>query len=157
MNEHHGYLKLLNRAYEYSLHGKFNEALDIMNTLDGYEYTRDEYPYLLWGVRESILLNLRSSMLECDITSGHVYVIEDAEKGIVKIGKSTNPQDRIKSIKSISCTKGREFISDKVDNALSYENKVHLHLKDSRVQGEWFSISFDDAVKVVLDYTSRSL
>lgn len=154
MNMHNGYLKLLNRAYEYSLHGRFEEALDIMNTLDGYEYTRNEYPYLLWGVRESIILNLRTAILERDISIGHVYVIEDAERGIVKIGKSTKPQDRINHIKSISCIKGREFISDKVDNALVYENKVHLHLKGNRVEGEWFDISFDDAVKTVLDFTS---
>lgn len=81
--------------------------------------------------------------------TGHVYVVEDKEKGIVKIGKSANPKQRIRNIKRAACAQGREYISHKVLSMSSFENKAHKALAEHHIANEWFKVSFKKAVEVV--------
>lgn len=80
---------------------------------------------------------------------GHVYVVEDKEKGIVKIGRSANPKQRIRNIKRAACAQGREYVSHKVLGMSSFENKTHKALAEHHIANEWFKISFAKAVEVV--------
>lgn len=80
---------------------------------------------------------------------GYVYVVEDKEKGIVKIGRSANPKQRIRNIKRAACAQGREYISHRVLGASGFENKTHKALAKHHISNEWFKVSFQKAVKIV--------
>lgn len=80
---------------------------------------------------------------------GYVYVVEDKEKGIVKIGRSANPRQRIRNIKRAACAQGREYVSRGVLDASGFENKAHKALAEHHIANEWFKVSFQEAVKIV--------
>lgn len=81
---------------------------------------------------------------------GFVYVVEDAATGRVKIGMSRKPEQRIRSVmSSAGISGGRTYISDRLKNARALEAKAHLALAGSRLHGEFFMCSFEDAVSVV--------
>lgn len=65
----------------------------------------------------------------------HTYVIKDKNDGLIKIGRSTTPKKRIKTI---STTSGRDLevliiINDDV------EKELHTRFSNIRVNGEWFN------------------
>ena len=43
----------------------------------------------------------------------------------------------------------RSYFTGKIDNVQSLETELHRHFKDSRLNGEFFNISFDEAVTEV--------
>lgn len=70
--------------------------------------------------------------------------------GQVKIGRSNNPADRLKTYQC-GCPLGAyamPFIL-RTSNACGAESKAHQLLKDYRLEGEWFSVSLDTARNVV--------
>lgn len=81
---------------------------------------------------------------------GFVYVVEDAATGRVKIGMSSKPDRRIKTVRSSAgIADGRAHISVRVKNARALEAAAHLALAGSRLHGEFFMCGFDEAVSVV--------
>jgi transcriptional regulator with XRE-family HTH domain len=76
----------------------------------------------------------------------HVYVIERPD-GLVKIGKSQDPEKRISAIE---CQGGfkttKKWFSEPVDDYSFIENSAHVGLASFRKIGEWFSCSFVYAV-----------
>lgn len=79
----------------------------------------------------------------------HVYVVERGEND-VKIGVSTHPEQRIRTIETQGGFEAkRHFIGESVSNGYRVESLVHFKLAEHRKIGEWFCVSFQDAVSVV--------
>lgn len=79
-------------------------------------------------------------------TVTHVYIIEN-ELGLIKIGFANNPAKRFKSIESASGFQiVKQFISFPSVQSPDIEHALHRKFAEHRKTGEWFSMSFDDAV-----------
>jgi hypothetical protein len=97
----------------------------------------------------------RSGILKSDIdlsrlVAGHVYIIE-RDDGMVKIGVSIDPVNRIKNIASIGGFHiNRQFISDVVIEHLFIERFLHKKFKNKRCIGEWFEVDFEIVKKTYL-------
>jgi hypothetical protein len=77
-----------------------------------------------------------------------VYVIYDGE--FVKVGITTNVQNRLASIRSANTRSITiEYLSPELKNAVAVEQFCHSNLSSRNVSGEWFKCSVDLAVTVV--------
>lgn len=86
-----------------------------------------------------------------------VYVIE-FEESLVKVGRSTNPDTRIKNVSSASGRKHlRTWVSPAVMDAGQLETSCHLALGEFRGHGEWFNCSYDFAVSQARSLASISM
>lgn len=82
--------------------------------------------------------------------SMQVYVIERPD-GLVKIGKSRNPSKRINTLETQGGFRSsRVWMSFPGVFDARTETRAHRALDISRTVGEWFSVSFDDAVASVV-------
>jgi hypothetical protein len=66
------------------------------------------------------------------------YLIYEVSSKLYKIGKSVNPENRMKSIQTSGETKLIHVINRDI------ENKLHRRFKDKRVHNEWFELSDKD-------------
>ena len=81
--------------------------------------------------------------------AGYVYVIEN-ENHKVKIGRSINPEKRIKHIEKISGYKVVNiYVTPCLHQYIQLETFLHGHFATNRSIGEWFNISYHDAVSYV--------
>jgi hypothetical protein len=79
----------------------------------------------------------------------HVYVIED-ENHIVKIGIAGNVAKRISAINQATAYQiVNQYESPSCANARKIEKAAHEYFVDHRKKGEWFTVSFDEAVDFV--------
>lgn len=93
--------------------------------------------------------------------SEYVYFIQNNITGLIKIGATTNPHDRILSIKTtLRTATGIEpdlsfvgIIRTTESSMYDFEKMLHLKYKDSREYGEWFSI---DKNTIIKDYFSEA-
>ncbi|HGH5398650.1 TPA: GIY-YIG nuclease family protein [Raoultella planticola] len=77
--------------------------------------------------------------------AGYVYIVEDVQRGLVKIGKSVNPHSRISDVINISgITRIRQFISHRIAGYSQIEHQMHVIFDERRVRGEWFRCDFDE-------------
>lgn len=84
-------------------------------------------------------------------TIGRVYVVEDADRGLCKIGMTcvkNNPfYNRAKAVRKASgVVSGCVWTSPLVKNAVQLEHDIHTFYKDSRVSGEWFAVPYKTVV-----------
>lgn len=85
----------------------------------------------------------------------YIYVLENAPQGNIKIGKSTNMQQRLRALSGSNS--GGNYITRIAVSDATYlytlEQISHHHFDDFRIQGtEWFDgtyMSFEDAVEYV--------
>ena len=88
---------------------------------------------------------------------GFVYAIFDKDKGCVKIGKSKQPETRIKNIINISGIKNFDvFVSDFTYDYGNVELSLHRYFSESLQKSEWFSINFEDARLAINSMASKS-
>ena len=79
----------------------------------------------------------------------YVYVAEFGA-GLVKVGRSTNPEGRTQALATGSGRKlGRVWISNPVCFAGPFEKRAHAELDEHRSHGEWFNCCFENAVERV--------
>jgi len=79
----------------------------------------------------------------------HVYVFE-ATSGLVKIGHTTQPEQRLKKIQSASGFQiKRQFVSAPCYNYMEVEMNLQKEFAERRQQGEWFAIGFQTAVEAL--------
>jgi hypothetical protein len=79
-------------------------------------------------------------------TIGYVYLACD-DTGLVKIGVSVNPLQRLAAIETTSGRAiTRRYISHMHEGYRETERALHETFKEYRFVGEWFRISFDEAV-----------
>lgn len=75
-----------------------------------------------------------------------MYVVE-TESGKIKIGITTDPKTRMKSLKTITFEKIiNQFLSIKCSDYMDIEKELHDYFNDKRLNGEWFDVPFEDAV-----------
>jgi len=78
--------------------------------------------------------------------TGFIYIIENRDKK-VKIGKSKRPRQRTQVIQFQGGFKAVNiFISAKMTDYDAVENRLHHHFRKYQYIGEWFDISFNEAV-----------
>lgn len=86
---------------------------------------------------------------------GYVYLLKSNKKDTLKIGMTTNLEQRLKSFKSSSKNLGIddetfEFLHTvKVDKCYELENLLHKKFADKRVCGEWFNITKEDFIDML--------
>lgn len=77
-----------------------------------------------------------------------IYIIEDCDSGFIKIGRSTNPETRLKKMQS-----GSSGILRLVDKFQVGSNKaekhIHKELKEYHRNGEWFDVPIELATDTV--------
>ena len=78
---------------------------------------------------------MRSSIMESR-PKAFIYVAEDAVSGRLKIGASTNPEERIKGLR-----KKGQFIRllGFGEGGFRRERSIHRRFAHARISGEWFS------------------
>lgn len=78
---------------------------------------------------------------------GYVYVVDYGVA--VKVGKTTEPEARLKALREY---KGRPqqqyFMSKTIEDYNKAEKAMHRLLSEHRIEGEYFSVPFDEAVKI---------
>ena len=87
--------------------------------------------------------NLKSSEFKDKTTK--IYVMIDKNTGYYKIGRSTNPNLREKTLQSEKPT--IEMIFNK-EAKHSDEKKLHEMFKGNRIRGEWFDLNGSDLLKI---------
>lgn len=93
-------------------------------------------------------------------TSGYVYAIDCGDK--IKIGCSAQPEERIRTLaKTLGLADPRSHISKKCFEHYCFERKVHDSIGGKSQSGEFFNISFSNAVniidEIVIEVTAREL
>lgn len=81
----------------------------------------------------------------------YIYLIQDKETGLTKIGRSEDPQKRLKQLKYPGTLMPRPldfFIYHSWADDPRVEKELHSKFKEQRVRGEWFNLSKDDLVKI---------
>lgn len=91
---------------------------------------------------------------------GCVYIVKNNQSGKVKIGKSIDPELRIKNIKNISgSSTDILFVSKPMYGYSELETELHKRYSDDRRIGEWFAIKDIDqllgAVNELVDNTPQ--
>lgn len=74
------------------------------------------------------------------------YIMHDSATGLFKIGRSSNPSVREKTLQSEKPTIDLVSVFD-----MDIEAQLHEEYKDYRVRGEWFCLTWDmvlDAIKM---------
>lgn len=116
-------------------------TLDELNALTDWQYS-----YLV----ESVRVHLYSAIDVAKVLADQeVYVLLFSDK-TVKIGIAA---DVVARANAISCAKGHEvkrlWSSGPLANAREIENAAHKQFKLARLKGEYFDISFDQAVEAI--------
>ena len=87
----------------------------------------------------------------------YLYVLEFCN-GTVKIGITKEKEKRMKAISSASGMNIlRSYFTEKIDNVQNLEAELHRYFKDNRLNGEFFSISFEEAVSEVIKRTIHQI
>lgn len=75
------------------------------------------------------------------------YIIYDSLKDLYKIGKSNNPEKRIKAL---SVNGGN--LSLVLTNESNIENYLHKKFIHKKISGEWFNLDADDLLELIEKY-----
>lgn len=75
------------------------------------------------------------------------YVMIDTTNNLYKIGKSVNPIVRERTLQSEKPTIELYLVCNS-----DIENILHFKYKNKRVRGEWFSLTQDDLIDLVLEH-----
>lgn len=95
-----------------------------------------------------------SDTLPARAETGHsyIYVVSVTLAGPVKFGRTSNARERIKSLETARGVRfGFIWISEVCSNAESIERALHAQSGGCRQIGEWFAMSFSDAVQLADD------
>ena len=96
----------------------------------------------------------RSSRNDGEQSMKNVYVVEK-ESGLVKIGVSGNVKNRIATLSMQGGFKVKNlYVTEECSNHYNLERIIHANLRDKRRIGEWFEMSFEEAVSTVDKYFS---
>lgn len=76
------------------------------------------------------------------------YIVMN-EKGLYKIGKTTNFDNRIKTLKSNTGNDNDNVIMPICLINGDFESKLHKVFKDKNIKGEWFRLSDDDIIEAL--------
>ena len=77
--------------------------------------------------------------------STKTYLIKDTSTGLIKIGKSKNPKNRLKVLSLANINLELVHVFD-----FNIENYLHREFKNNSVGGEWFNVSAEEVISLVL-------
>jgi len=82
------------------------------------------------------------------LRSGCVYFIKDPVTRLIKIGKTSDLNGRLRTLKQ-KCGGDLELIhSIESEDSCALEKQMHNHFDNKKVIGEWFDLSDDDLVGI---------
>jgi len=70
---------------------------------------------------------------------GYIYLIR-ADNSLFKIGKTINPEDRFKSLQTLSPVPLALIHTVKTGDTMMLEHELHERFSEKREQGEWFKL-----------------
>jgi hypothetical protein len=79
-------------------------------------------------------------------SQGYVYILYNPTNCLVKIGKTKFPYKRFSALSNQNGSKFKYYISDAMFIEGIVEKVMHNKFSFKRRSGEWFDISYDDAV-----------
>ena len=81
----------------------------------------------------------------------YLYIIENVDNGLVKIGYSLDPHRRCASLQTGSSAELRvaHTVAVAEDRARLLEQQMHRDVGPYRVRGEWFSVPLTQAVALL--------
>ena len=126
---------------------KYELACNMLIGLNNWRISNGLRPYMISDIlfmNFSVLTEKKESkVLRC------VYVILFDDES-VKIGVSKDPKKRINTISHSSGKKIVEsWFSDLLENAFDVEHKAHKRFSEKRLKGEYFRISYTDALEAI--------
>lgn len=75
---------------------------------------------------------------------GYVYIVGSSEEGLYKIGKTTSPEKRLRSLQT-ACPYELDYTRwIKTDRMDELERRLHNQFSDKRTRGEWFKLAEED-------------
>lgn len=109
-----------------------------------------------WAARDQILATNRKK----ESKTGYIYMVRAIGTDLYKIGVTAESVNRrIKGIQT-SCPHKLELVcSVLADDYIRRESELHALLKDKRTSGEWFSLSWAEAVWLMgaIDLNSKDM
>ena len=88
----------------------------------------------------------------CQVSSSmFLYIIENVDNGLIKIGYSLTPQRRCASLQTGSSAELRVAYTVAVaeNRARLLEQRMHRDINHYRVRGEWFSVPLAEAIALL--------
>lgn len=88
--------------------------------------------------------------------NGYVYIAKDPDNGLIKIGRTIGKVEY--RIGALNCGRSNHIVqynSFYCKNCIEAENLAHKELKEKRLVGEWFEITYDLANSVVKKITGE--
>lgn len=79
-------------------------------------------------------------------SQGYIYILYNPESNLVKIGRTKNPYKRFTTLSNQNGSKFRYYISNQMFIDEIIEKIMHNKFSFKRKCGEWFSITFDEAM-----------
>lgn len=142
-------LNVLERMCRDAYDQSAEELMDAFRLLSALPCGSD-YPFLLDAVKAHI-----NWMKHCDKATAQaaqpgVYVIEYGD-GVVKIGRTTNFEQRLRTLSTTSFVRPTRSYFHETESCAATELAVHREFAGLRCNGEFFKISFENAVQAVKD------
>ena len=106
-------------------------------------------------MREAIKDRFKAEMVksvfpEIILKRQFVYIIGNEDNSYLKIGVSNDVSKRLKQLQTGSWSKLSVLYKSMVcSNAFNIETIVHNKIDSENIRGEWYDISFDDAVSLI--------
>lgn len=79
----------------------------------------------------------------------YIYAICQEGTTLIKIGRTTNPDARLKNLQIGSGVPLTMKYLWRVSDAVSMEGKLHKRFENLRIQGEWFRLSLEDEAELI--------
>lgn len=115
---------------------------------------KNHYAHMI-GAIELLKNKAFENVTKPSLKNKYLYVLEFSN-GTVKIGITKEKEKRMKAISSASgMDVTRSYFTEKIDNVQNLETEIHKNFKDKRLNGEFFSVSFEEAVSEVKKRTEN--
>jgi hypothetical protein len=79
---------------------------------------------------------------------GYIYVFNDTQKKMFKIGYAKYPSQRLKQCQTGNAGKIAEVCRIATNDMKSLEKELHRLYAHRRVAGEWFQLTWDDLAEL---------
>jgi len=137
------YFKNLDYLFHSILNKKYELLKDTMHKLKVYHnHTQHDLDNYVYKIRNGILKYVSQNKINNKKPEKKAYILKDNNTGLYKIGRSSNPLDREKTLQAEKPTiKLIKIFKDDI------ERELHDKYNKQRVRGEWFNLN-----KVQLKY-----
>lgn len=115
---------------------------------NGVMFEKNHYAHMV-GAIELLKNKMNEDKKAPSLKDKYLYALEFTN-GTVKIGITKENERRMKAISSASGMDiTRSYFTDKINHVQNLETELHRYFKDNRLNGEFFDIPFEDAVKEI--------